>query len=270
MISVLSVNYRSAAELAGLAASLLEHPASEPVELIVTNNSPDQSLPLKQDERLSVRIIDSANCGFAAGVNTAFRQARGETLFVANPDVRVCAGSLDAGIDFLRRHGDVGAVFPLLRYPDGTVQASVRRFYTWRTVMFARSPLRWMGIRPAFFRDYLYEGIDRDGPSDVDWGLGGAMFLRREDCDENGPFDERFFLYFEDVDFCYRTWQSGRRIVYAPQIECVHAHRRSSRNPLTLAGWHHFRSMRKFMKKHGGLPQRPVGAPDIAHSRRVS
>jgi hypothetical protein len=270
MISVLTVNYRSAGDLGGLAASLISHVPGEPMELIVTNHSPDQVVSLRPDDRLRVKVIESSNRGFAAGVNAAFRESGGETLLIANPDVRACAGALDAGIEFLRRHCDVGVVFPLLRHPDGTVQASVRQFYTWRTVLFARSPLRWLGWKPAFFRDYLCERIDRSGPTDVDWGLGGAMFLRREDCDDGGPFDERFFLYFEDVDLCYRTWQCGRRVVYAPQIECVHAHRRSSRNPLTLAGWHHFRSMRRFMKKHGGWPQRPAIAPDIAHSRPVS
>jgi hypothetical protein len=90
----------------------------------------------------------------------------------------------------------------------------------------------------------------------VDWGLGAAMFLRRNDLPGAGPFDERFFLYFEDVDLCVRTWRAGRRVTYDPTIECIHAHRRASRRALSAAGWHHFRSLWRFATKYSGLPKR--------------
>ena len=258
MISILSVNYHSAGELRGLAESLGEFPAREPMELVITNNSPSDPVRLSSDERLSIRISDSVNCGFAAGINQAFRRSRGEYVMIANPDVRVTAGALDDAIDFLKSDPTTGVILPVLRDSDGRIQRSVRQFYTWPMALYARSPLRWLGIRPAFFRRYHYEGVTFDAPAAVDWGLGGAMFLRRRDYISDGIFDERFFLYFEDVDLCYRTWRRGQRVMYCPQIECIHAHRRSSRNPFTLAGWHHLRSFLAFREKYGGLPQRPT------------
>lgn len=258
MISILTVNYFTSDELHGLAQSLVEYPPSCEWELVVTNNSPADAVRLPATVQARATVTALNNRGYAAGINHAFQRSRGEYVFIVNPDVRVTAGAVDAAIAYLQASEDVGIVLPRLRYANGAVQPSARRFYTWPVVLFARSPLRWMGWRPGFFRRYLCEEIDGTGPTEVDWGLGGAMFLRRRDCDDPpGVFDERFFLYFEDVDLCLRTWRRGRRVVFHPGIECIHAHRRSSRNPVTLAGWRHFRSLGRFIVKHRGLPQRP-------------
>jgi len=259
MISVLTVNHRSCEDLTELAESIRRHPprAGHDVELVVTNNSTGDLPRLPNDPAVRITVLDSPNQGFAAGVNRAFRQSQGEIVMIANPDVRMTAGTFDGAVDYLNAHPEVGIVLPLLRYPSGEVQYSVRRFYTWWIVLYARSPLRMLNYRPAFFRHYHYEDLDRTAPVPVDWGLGAAMFLRREDCGEDGICDERFFLYFEDVDLCYRMWQRGQSVMYCPQIECIHAHRRFSRNPFSVAGGRHLRSLTRFIIKHGGLPQRP-------------
>lgn len=257
MISVLTVNYHSSADLSCLAKSITEYPAGHDVELIVTNNSVKDSIRLPNNPALPVTVLPSANIGFAAGINLAYRHARGDVLFIANPDVRVMDGALDGAVRYLKGHPDVGILLPRLQSPDGDIQLSVRRFYTWPVVLYARSPLRLLGRHPVFFRRYLYDGRISTEPADVDWGLGGAMFLRRSDCAADGIFDERFFLYFEDVDLCYRTWKENRRVVYCPHINCTHAHRRTSRVPFTKAGWHHFQSLLRFIIKHRGLPKRP-------------
>jgi GT2 family glycosyltransferase len=229
-----------------------------PAELIVTNNSPEDSIPLESDGHLRVSIEASDNVGYGAGINKALRRAQGEYLLVANPDIRVQEGALAGGVEYLRVHEDVGIVLPTLHYPDGAIQPSVRMFYSWPVVMYARSPFRAFMPPPAFFRHYLCANIDRSHPSDVDWGLGAAMFLRRADWPDGDLFDDRFFLYFEDVDLCYRSWQRGLRVVYCPHLVFEHFHRRHSANPVGKAGWHHFQSMMRFIQKYRGLPRRPT------------
>lgn len=255
MISILTVNYHSADQLANLIGSARANPPSEPWEIIITNNSPEESLSSIEVDP-NVRLVPSTNVGFAAGINLALRMSRGDLLMIANPDVQVTRGALDDAAAALRSMHDVGIILPRLRYPDGETQLSVRRFYTWSVILYARSPLRRLKWMPAFFRRYLYQDEDTLRAMDVDWGLGGAMFIRRADVEASGVFDERFFLYFEDVDLCLRMWQRGLRVRYLPEVECVHAHRRSSRNPFSFAGWQHFRSMIRFIIKHRGLPQR--------------
>lgn len=256
MLSVLTVNYYSANELQQLIASLQRYPAQEPMELIVTNNSPDEVIR-PQAGKLPVTVLDQSNVGFASGINLAFRLSRGERLLIANPDLCVTAGALDAAIDLLDQRSDVGILLPRLRYPDGQIQPSVRRFYTWPVVLYARSPLRRLRWHPAFFRTYLQPELHETQPTEVDWGLGGAMFLRRSDCEGDRIFDGRYFLYFEDVDLCLRMWQRGKRVIYCPNVECIHDHRRDSRRAFSAAGWHHFRSLLRFIAKYRGLPQRP-------------
>lgn len=256
MISVLTVHYRAADDLAGLADSLVAAGGDEPVELIVVDHSPEQ--PARPAAGWPpTRVIAQKNLGFAAGVNRAAAAAHGDLLFVANPDVRVMPGALGAARRFLDERADVGVMLPLLRDPGGAVQFSVRRFYTWPVALWARSPMRMLGWEPAFFRAYLGADLPRTEPIDVDWGLGGAMFLRAADFPRGEIFDSRFFLYFEDVDLCLRQWRAGRRVVYVPQVVCTHAHRRGSRSLASRHAWHHLCSLFKFVCKHRGLPQRP-------------
>jgi N-acetylglucosaminyl-diphospho-decaprenol L-rhamnosyltransferase len=261
MISILTVNYRSSNDVAELAASILRHADGFPIELIVTNNSYEDAVRVSPDGFRGVTVLPSTNRGYAAGVNLAYRHSHGEIIMVTNPDVRLTAGVMSGAVGYLQADSRAGVVLPLLRYPTGEIQMSVRRFYTWPVAIWARLPLRLMGFQPGFFRRYLYEDLDRSAPVPVDWGLGGAMFLRRCDCDREGIFDERFFMYFEDVDLCYRMWQQGRTVIYYPQIECVHAHRRLSRNPISRSGFWHLRSFWRFFRKYGGLPGRPNGQP---------
>ena len=196
MISVLTVNYDSSADLAELIASIREHRGGAEVELIITNNSASDEIAVSGDASIPIRILTpDSNIGFAAGVNLAYRSSRGDILMIANPDVRVSGGTFDAALRFMDASSDVGVVLPLLRSLDGSVQASVRQFYTWAVALYARSPLRLLS-QPSFFRRYLCGDVDRTRPTDVDWGLAAAMFLRRSDWPDRELFDERFFLYF--------------------------------------------------------------------------
>lgn len=256
MISVLSVNFRSAADAAGLAESIADHRDELDIELIIVNNSPDESIAVPPVAAAFTRVVDSNNIGYGRAINRAAAGARGEMLFLANPDVRLTRGALSAARAFLDAHPDVGVLLPRLRYPDGRVQPSARRFYTWPAALYARCPLRDRIGHPRFFRNYLMIDERFDGPTDVDWGLGGAMFLRRDDYPGGRIFDERFFLYFEDVDLCLRTWRGGRRVVYHPLVICVHAHRRHSAKLLSRNALAHFAGMMRFLWKHKAFPGR--------------
>lgn len=256
MISVLTVNYHSAAELAELAASIERLRGEAAVELVVTNNSPSEPIALGPAWSGRHEIIEAANVGYGRGINLAAAAARGDTLMLANPDLRLRAGVLAGAAAYLAEHADVGALLPRLIAPDGGVQQSVRRFYTWSAALYARCPLRDLIAHPGFFRRYLMLDDDLSRPCDVDWGLGGAMFLRRADFPGGAIFDPRFHLYFEDVDLCLRLWRGGRRVVYHPDLICDHAHRRDSRSAWSKQGLHHLASTLKFIARHRGFPQR--------------
>jgi len=258
MLSILTVNFHNTPDLARLLRSIHAYRPDEPIELIIANHAAIDAPDLPRQAEFPIRIVEQPNFGFAAGVNAAFAASHGDLVFVANPDIQILPNALTLAREYLTAEPKVGILLPRLHYPDGRIQPSVRRFYTWKVAIYARSPLRKLPIKPRFFREYLYDGLDPAEPVDVDWGLGGAMFLRRADFPDGFIFDTRFFLYFEDVDLCLRTWQSGRSVIYHPRIECIHDHRRASAKIFNRYAWHHLNSFIRFARKHGGLPQRPA------------
>lgn len=262
MISVLTVNYDSAGDVLQLAQSLFSSASAEPIELIVTNNSPREHFRFPEHICRCTRVYPSHNVGYGRGVNAAAARADGDIMALLNPDVRMNVGTLAAAARYLRQNADVGVLLPRQVSGDGTILASSRRFYSWKSALYARCPLRDRIAHPAFFRDYLMLDADLSSPTDVDWGLGGAMLLRRSDFPDSRIFDGRFFLYFEDVDLCLRTWRAGRRVRYHPGFVCEHQHRRQSARLLSRQAWHHLCGVTKFIAKYRGLPSRPEFAPE--------
>jgi GT2 family glycosyltransferase len=145
----------------------------------------------------------------------------------------------------------VGIVLPQLRNPDGTLQYSCRRFYTWKTLWMRRGPWRRrLALHPTI-QQHLMQDWDHANVADVDWGLGAAMLVRKTALPADQLFDERFFLYFEDVDLCLRLHRSGWKVAYNPTAVMIHQHRRDSAEAgALLAKLHHLRSLTKFLWKY--------------------
>ena len=210
--------------------------------LVIDNASTDGAVDQLDADGLTV-IRNATNRGFGAAVNQGFRQATGERVLVINPDARLQAGSLRKLMDALDEPG-VALAAPTLQHLDGSRQESPRRFYDLAAVAAQRTPWGAMGAGRAARARHVMDDLDRSTPSDVDWVTGAAMLLDRDAIGAVGPFDERFFLYFEDVDLCRRLAAMDRRVRYVPDAVVAHRHRRGSRahrltNPLL---WHHVRS----------------------------
>ena len=257
MISIVTVAYRNGRDVRLLGESILGAHDSKQAEWIITNNDPADRLDIPPGLVERTRILTRRNVGYARGVNAAARWARGDALFVANPDLRLSPDVLTRAEEILRAEPDVAVLLPRLTYAGGATQPSIRRFYSWAAALYARCPGRETRPPPRFFRDYLMLDDDLSRPTEVDWGLGGAMFLRRADFPDGRIFDPRYFLYFEDVDLCLRVWRAGRRVVFRPDLICQHEHRRGSRDVFSTHGRHHLVSLLRFMLKHGGFPRRP-------------
>lgn len=196
-------------------------------------------------------IQNRSNRGFAAAVNQGYRRSRNPFLLLLNPDVRVEKGALEVLTRTLETHPDAGVVIPKLKSPDGSLQYSCRRFYTVRTLLLRRAPFQRFLLNHPVTRRHLMVDWDHKTLSAVDWGLGAAMLIRRAASSPDFLMDERFFLYFEDVDLCKRMWLGGWKVLYNPESCMVHHHRRDS-----AAGWsygakrHHFLSLLKFLWKY--------------------
>jgi GT2 family glycosyltransferase len=253
-LSVVTVSHNSRDLLRACLASLDSSRAVMEV-LVVDSGSTDGTAELIGPEFPSVRLLATGqNLGFTRGNNRALRIARGRNLLLLNPDTVVQPGALDAMLGFLEAHPDVGLIGPQLRYPDGTVQPSRHRFPGRLTAFVDGTVLqRWLGQSRLLDAFYARDRGD-DELQDVDWLRGACLMLRREAAASAGLFDERFFMYSEEVDLCRRVRAAGWRIVYLPSAVVVHHEGKSSEQNLAARDIHFHDSRVRYYQKHFGRP----------------
>ena len=223
-LSILIVTYNSAR----LIGRLLDHLAREikdlSAEVIVLDNaSRDGTAELVRSEHPWVKLIASPdNLGFAAGNNLAARHASGRYLLLLNPDALPDADSLRQGLLMLDHHSDVGLAGGELIGPDGSRQPSARMFPTLRDEFFTLSGLAARFSNNAYLARLDRRWADPDQDAVVDWIPGAFVFIPAEVFARLGGFDERFFMYYEEVDLCRRMQQAGLKIYYWPRLKAMH------------------------------------------------
>jgi len=258
-LSIIVVNYNTASLVSSCLACITENIHDKAFEIIVVDNgSMDGSCRLIRERFSALCLIENVeNLGFARAVNQGFRLSRGKYLLILNPDVTLTSGSVETAIHFLDGHPEVGVLLPRLLNPDGSLQFSCRTFYDFSTLLFRRTPLGKFFPHHRIIRKHLMMDWDHEDVQEVDWGLGACMFLRREALKGQDIFDERFFLYFEDVDICFRLKKEGWKVVYYPGVAMIHAHlRQSGKGIFNRAKWEHFKSLIKFYFKYRGFRPR--------------
>lgn len=210
-------------------------------EIIVVDNASEQgTAAMVRREFPEVTMIESPrNLGYAAGNNLGLARAKGRYVLILNPDITVRPGAIEAMIAYMERHPDIGILGPRLMHPDGSVDESCYRFPEPMIPVYRRTPLGKSSAGRRALGRYLMADHDHRANADVDWLLGAVLMVRREALAKVGPLDERYFLYFEDTDWCRRFWAAGYRVVYLAEVEMVHYHERLSAKSYWLTGLFH-------------------------------
>lgn len=264
-LSVVIVSHESANDIRACLRSLTSVSDKVTREVVVVDNaSSDGTADIVASEFPDVRLIRKRiRDGFSVNSNIGAVTSAGQHLLMLNPDTEVFDGALDALVDYLQAHPGAGAVGPRLVYPDGSPQASARRFpRPWATLVRRTPPLRrFLGSHPAVQRHLM--GDTDSIPSDVDWLLGAAIAVRTDAFRQIGGFDDKFRLYCEDIDLCWRLQDAGWRVNYLPTVTVQHAlGEHTSKRFFTRRTIWHFRSMVRFLRLHGfrrpGYEPRPV------------
>ena len=200
---------------------------------VVDNASGDGSVDLVRSEFEWVNVIANVrNAGFGAAHNQALRRAHGRYWLVLNSDAAPRPGALRALVEAMDVAPRLGAAGPKLRYPTGEVQSSRRRFPTVATLFLESTQFqRFWPDNPVLRRYYVRDRSD-EVAQDVDWLVGACLCLRPEALRQVGLFDERYFMYSEEIDLCRRLRAAGWRIRYEPRAEVVHLEGGSSRADL--------------------------------------
>jgi hypothetical protein len=226
-------------------------PASE--IWIVDNASTDGTVEMVRAEFPEAHLIaNSENVGFTRGNNQALAQARGRYLFLLNPDTELHPGALATLLNYLDAHTRVGIAGPRLFYGDGTTQSSRRRFPTLATAFLESTRLQqWFPHSRILSRYYMLDTAD-DATQSVDWINGSAMFVRREVYEQIGSLDETFFMYSEELDWCYRAKQTGWEVVYLPTAQITHHEGKSSEQAGAQRDIYFHSSKVHFFRKYRG------------------
>lgn len=230
LVSIVIVHFRTPAVLAVCLERIKEARIGVPMEVIVVDNAPldDAAELICAGTPGVVYRKNQQNLGFGKAVNQGIRMAAGEFVLVLNPDVEVAGGSIEELIAEMRRDPRAGIVAPRLLYPDGSLQHSCRTFYTLPVFVLRRTFLGRLFPDHPRLREHLMLDYDHESTRVVDWCLGASLLVRRAAVHDVGAMDERFFLYFEDVDWCYRMQARGWHVVYHPASTMIHRYERLS------------------------------------------
>lgn len=253
-LSIIIVAWNSRKDLPECLESIRQNPFGGDCEvLVVDNGSSDDTAEVVRRGFPEVRLIaNEKNSGFAAANNQGITEAQGDYLLLLNPDTVVHAGALDGMVGFLAAHEDVGVVGPLLLNTDGTIQPSTRRFPDFRSALYHSTIFRSLGLFRGHYRQYMMRHFKPDQPTDVDQVMGAAFMTRRSVVDRIGVLDERFFMYYEEVDFCYRVKQAGWRVVILPDMRITHHGGASSAQVPVAARMMVLTSLIQYLRKHRG------------------
>jgi GT2 family glycosyltransferase len=225
-ISIIIVSWNVRDLLKKCLESIFSQPLSAAGSLevfVVDNNSSDGTAEMVKKDFSEVKLMaNSSNSGFARANNQAISLAAGDYILLLNPDTEIFPDTIAKSIEFMAGHPECGVMGCKILNPDGTVQPSVRRLPTvW--------PIFLMLIKaPKIFR--RLKAIDRYLATDFNYGqeqeaeqvMGAFMMTKKAVFDKVGLLDEKFFIWFEEVDFCRRVSQAGYKIFYTPDAKIIH------------------------------------------------
>lgn len=243
-VAAVVVSHGNAADLERLLPVL----AREVDELVVVANVPGSVGEVGDGVAV---LHNDRPLGFGANVNRGVAATTAELVCSVNPDAIPERGAVAMLRLLLEATPRAGVAGPLMRYPDGTVQPSRRRFPTVAGTIVRRTPLRSL-FDPYKMQRRHYHLDERPAePVEADWMLGGFLMLRRSMLEQLGGFDEGFFLYGEDIDLCYRAWRSGWSCWYVPTAVVEHEHQAvTDHRLLTRRTLWHWRGILRFVRKH--------------------
>lgn len=257
-LSIIIVNYKNKDKLSDCLVSLNNvnlSPLSYEI-IIVDNNSGDD---LNEFSSQRIKIINSPiNLGMGKGNNLGISKSKGEVILIINPDTIIKGKAIPILFDYLQSHDDVGIVGPKLLNRDSSIQYSCARFPKVYTPILRRT---FLGKYFKKNRDYfMMTNFDHNLIKEVDWLMGSCLMFRKKYF-KNGKnielrFDERYFMYFEDIDLCRQSWYNNLKVVYNPEGIVIHDHaRESAKYPWYLAlltdnlFWYHINSWIKYFLK---------------------
>ncbi len=220
---------------------------------VVDNASSDGSPEMVRADFPAVKLIaNTDNVGFARANNQAMKVCEGRYVLLLNSDAFVKADAIDYTVAFMDSHPDAGMVGCKLLYEDGRLQPSCARFPTLGSEVTIALGLDKLFPRSAFFGRYLMTDWDYGDTRPVEVIMGAYMLARSSVIQKVGMLDESFFMYSEEVDWCYRFQAAGWKVYFTPDVETVHLWGGSSKAVKVETLIRLYKARVQFFRKHYG------------------
>lgn len=228
--SIIIVNYYSGLLTKACIQSVRRSCDRDDYEIfVVDNDSHDDSREILTSEVDDIKVkFTKKNLGYAKAVNMALNETSGEYIVLLNPDIIVLKDGINELLKFMDTHPQAGVVGGQLVNPNGSIQESAFRFYSPMTILYRRTFFRYLPWAKKHLDKIFMHDRDFTKEQKVDWILGACMCIRRSSLSVVGLMDERFFLYFEDMDWCRRFLENNLEVWYVPQARFAHYHKRES------------------------------------------
>jgi len=228
-LAIIIVSWNCRKYLKSCLKSIFQSKKDSSVEIfVVDNNSSDGTVEMVKKEFPKVQLIaNNFNAGFAKANNQALKIAKGKYLLLLNPDTEVKADTLTKAVAYLNDHPKAGIMGCKILNPNGSLQNSVRRFPNLSSQILIL--LKFHNFFPDLepLKKYFAKDFNYHKEQEADQIMGAFFMIRKECLDEIGLFDEKFWLWFEEVDFCKRVKDKGWKVLYTPELEIIHAQGKS-------------------------------------------
>ena len=226
-ISVIIVTWNSAGEIANCVKSVIQALDGLAAELIIIdNNSADDSFALvnKINFPKLTTVQNPGNLGYTKAVNQGIELSKSKYVLLLNPDTILKEESIRVMKDFLDGNPAYGACAPLMLNPDGTRQFSVRNFPTYWRMFCEFSLLAYIFPKSKLFGSWKAKYMNYSVEQDIEQPMAAAFMIRSDLLDKIGNMDERFRMFFNDVDLCKKVYDAGFKIRHLPSSVVIHEH----------------------------------------------
>jgi hypothetical protein len=254
MIDLVIVNYNSSELLHDCLASIKCSCNGSRPNVVVTDNGSRDPIEYIRKTYSDITIVrNRENIGFSKAINAILSKTDAPYIVLLNPDTIVLTNHfLESVSDFMDLHPDVGILGPGVLEPDGRIQGSARSFPRFHSLFFGRRSFLTKIFPQSRLAsaNILTKNTNNTEPLEVDWVSGACMVIRRQALQQVGMMDERFFMYWEDVDWCKRMWDMGWKVMYWPGVKIMHHVGGSSESRVVRSVLEFHKSALLYFNKH--------------------
>ena len=194
-------------------------------EIIIVDSEAEKKIELDDVQVISFK----KNLGYSKIVNAGLKKATGKYILIINDDIILLKNAVSQMLKFIKENPDVGAIGPQLLDFTNNIQISCFSKPSLKAVIVRRTFLGKTKWGKKILNKFTIKDWDRKTKREVDWVQGSAIMVRKKALEKVGLLDERFFMYFEDADWCRRFWQKGYKVVYLPSAKMAHYYHRASK-----------------------------------------